>query len=100
MLGLNQGGTTKKLTKEEEKLYIPKIYYKSFHVGSCKQNDAWPDCDVDCNIQKPGKGCSYNEYYSGNQTKKYYVCRKEQYWMYFLYCNGSYDLPLYSCYGK
>ena len=99
-VGLYEGGTTKNASKEDEKLYKPMKHYESFLVGSCKDTDTWPDCEVDCNVEGPGGGCSYREYHSGNETKEYYVCRKEQSWLYFLYCNGPHDLPLSSCYGK
>ena len=98
--GLNLGGTTRRIIEEEQKFYQPIKYYDSFLVGTCKPDQTWPDCTVDCNIENLGKGCDTKEYNSGNQTKKYYVCRKEQHWLYFLYCNGAKDLPLSSCYGK
>ena len=98
--GLNLGGTTKRVTKEEQTFYQPIKYYESFIVGTCKPDHTWPHCSIDCNIENLGEGCSIREYKSGNQTKKYYVCRREQSWLYFLYCNGAKDLPLSSCYGK
>ena len=98
--GLNLGGTTKRIPEEDQKFYIPIKHYDSVLVGTCKPTDKWPDCSINCNIENLGGGCSTREYFSGNQTKKYYVCRREQSWHYFLYCNGAKDLPLSSCYGK
>ena len=98
--GLNLGGTTRRATKEGSKFYKQIKYYESVIVGTCKPTDTWPECSKDCNIENLGEGCSIREYLTGNQTKKSYVCRKEQSWLYFLYCNGAKDLPLSSCYGK
>ena len=100
-IGLYLGGTTRILTAEEEKKYNPKTYYddkRPYLVGSCKANDIWPDCTVDCNINIKGKGCDFADH---EKTKEQYlVCRKPQSEKFYLYCNGSYNLPLSSCYGK
>ena len=98
--GLNLGGTTRRIPEEDQIFYMPIKYYDSVLVGTCKPTDTWPDCSVDCNIENLGGGCSTREYFSGNQTKTYYVCREEQHWLYTLHCNGTKDLPLSSCYGK
>ena len=94
------GGSTRKANKEEQNLYMHIEHFDAFLVGACKPNDTLRNCDVDCNIDQLGEGCDVREYQSGNQTKVHHVCRIEQNWLYFLYCNGSKDLPLYSCYGK
>ena len=98
--GLYLGGTTRRATELEEKYHTPIKYYESFLVGTCKPDDKWPYCTVDCNIEGLGGGCSTVEFPLENEAKKYYVCRKEQSWLYFLHCNGSKDLPLSSCCGK
>ena len=97
--GLYLGGTTRRASELEEKYHKKIKYYESFLVGTCKSDDKWPYCSTDCNIENLGKGCDFVDYPRGNKTKKYYVCRKEQSWLYFLDCNGSKDLPLSSCYG-
>ena len=97
--GLYLGGTTRRASELEEKYHKKINYYESFLVGTCKSDDKWPYCSKDCNIENLGKGCDFVDYPRGNKTKKYYVCRKEQSWLYFLDCNGSKDLPLSSCYG-
>ena len=84
-----------------EEKYQEKIkYYESFLLGTCKPDDKWPYCTIDCNIEGLGKGCYVVDYPPGNKSKKYYVCQKKQSWFYFLYCNWSKDHPLSSCYGK
>ena len=98
--GLYLGGTTRKATDLEEKYHKKIKYYETFLVGTCKSDDEWPYCTVDCNIEGLGGGCDFVEYPRGNKLKKYYVCREEQSWLYFLSRNGSKDLPLSSCYGK
>ena len=94
------GGSTRKANNEEQNMYMHFEHYDAFLLGACKPNDILTNCDVDCNIDQLGNGCDVREYQSGNQTKVHHVCRNEQNWLYFLYCNGSKDLPLYSCYGK
>ena len=98
--GLYLGGTARRATKSEEKYHKPIKSYESFLVGACKPDDKWPYCTADCNIEGLGGGCSYVDYVVGNKKTKYYVCREEQSWLFFLYCNGSKDLPLSSCLGK
>ena len=98
--GLYLGGTTRKATDLEEKYHKKVKYYETFLVGTCKLDDEWPYCTVNCNIENLGGGCSTVDYPQGNKSKKYYVCREEQSWLYFLNCNGSKELPLSSCYGK
>ena len=101
-IGLYSGGTTRKLTAGEEKLYHPKTYYddkRPYLIGSCKADDIWPDCTVDCNIKIEGEGCDFDTH---DKTKEQFlVCRDDkQSKMFYLFCNGSYNLPLSSCYGK
>ena len=98
--GLYLGGTARRATKSEEKYHKPIKSYESFLVGACKPDDKWPYCTADCNIEGLGGGCSYVDYVVGNKKTKYYVCREEQSWLFFVHCNGSKDLPLSSCCGK
>ena len=101
-LGLHSG-FTRRVTKEEEGKYLPRQYdpYDTFLLGSCKESDTWLNCTTSCNIENLGRGCSYKIH---QITKKhYYVCRKQQTWLYFLYCFGNDELPISSissCYGK
>ena len=99
-IGLYVGGTTRTLTAEEQKGYNPKVYWKvhPYLIGACKADDIWPDCNVDCNIERRG-GCLVKPH---DLTKKeYYVCGSyDQSKMFYLFCNGTYNLPLSSCYGK
>ena len=89
-------------SKEEEiqfhEQYIPRKHYENFLLGSCEMNTTWPDCEVSCSIDHLGEGCFFK--YHQLTKNKYYVCRKEQNWLFFLYCNGTTDLPISSCHGK
>ena len=85
--GLYLGGTTRRASELQEK-YNKKIkYYESFLLGTCKSDDKWPYCTIDCNIESLGKGCYVVDYPPGNKSKKNYVCQKKQSCFYFLYCN-------------
>ena len=96
-LGLHSG-KIKRASPEETKKYITRKYYETFLLGSCGINDIWPKCKVSCSIDHLGRGCFFKIH---EVTKtKYYVCRKEQSWLYFLYCNGTTELPSSSCHGN
>ena len=70
----------------------------TFLVGGCKVKDTWPDCTGSCSSKDLGAGCyqlspTYN-------TTYHYSCRAFKTKRYLIQCDGDYDLPIASCYGK